>query len=114
MEALKKVCPDFARMRSLMMSFRGIPQARKVATLTRWMKKAVGSGIYGVKRFVRKLNQDLAAVKNAPSEGWEQRSGGGSHQSVEDAQAPDIWSSRLRTFTSPIDANVSWLPLLRN
>ncbi|MGA8508714.1 MAG: transposase [Candidatus Sulfotelmatobacter sp.] len=69
-EALKKVCPDFARMRSLVMSFRGILQAGKIATLARWMKKAVGSGIYGMKRFVRKLNQDLAAVKNALSEGW--------------------------------------------
>src|ERR1700730_5971132 len=29
------------------------------------MKKANGSGIYGMKRFVRKLNHDLAAVKNA-------------------------------------------------
>jgi len=69
-EALKKVCPDLARMRSLVISFRGILQAGKVATLARWMKKAVGSGIYGMKRFVRKLNQDLAAVKNALSEGW--------------------------------------------
>ena len=69
-EALKKVCPDFARMRSLVMSFRGILQAGKVATLARWMKKANGSGIYGMKRFVRKLNQDLAAVKNAVSESW--------------------------------------------
>ena len=28
-----------------------------------------------------------------------------SYQSVEDAQAPDVWSSRLRTVTSPIAAN---------
>src|SRR5580658_8450981 len=35
----------------------------------------------------------------------EQRSGGGSHQSVEDAQAPDVWSSWLRTLTSPIAAD---------
>jgi hypothetical protein len=40
----------------------------------------------------------------------EQRSGGGSHQSAEDPQAPDVWSSRLRTLTSPIAADVSWLP----
>src|SRR5580700_3647495 len=39
----------------------------------------------------------------------EQRSCGRSHQSVEDAQAPDVWSSRLRTLTSPIAAGVSWL-----
>ena len=69
-DALKNACPDFARMRSLVMSFRGILQAGKVATLERWMKKADGSGIYGMKRFVRKLNYDLAAVKNALCERW--------------------------------------------
>src|SRR5580704_17311477 len=65
-----KDCPDFARMRSLVMSFRGILQSGKAATLARWMKKAVASGIYGMKRFVRKLNHDLAAVKNALRESW--------------------------------------------
>jgi hypothetical protein len=69
-DALKKACPDFARMRSLVMSFRGILQSGKVATLARWMKKAVASGIYGMKRFARKLNHDLAAVKNALRESW--------------------------------------------
>jgi Transposase len=69
-DALKKACPVFARMRSLVMSFRGILQAGTVRTLARWMKKAVGSGIYGMKRFVRKLNHDLAAVKNALRESW--------------------------------------------
>ena len=51
-EALKKACPDFARMRSVVLSFRGILQCGKAATLARWMKKAVASGIYGMKRFV--------------------------------------------------------------
>ena len=45
MDALKNACPDFARMRSVVMSFRGILQAGKVATLARWMQKANGSGI---------------------------------------------------------------------
>ena len=69
-DALKNACPDFARMRSLVMSFRGILQSGKAATLAHWMKKAVASGIYGMKRFVRKLNHDLAAVKNALRESW--------------------------------------------
>ena len=69
-EALKKTRPDFARMRTLVMSFRGILQAGKVASLARWMKKASASGIYGMKRFVRKLSHDLAAVKNALRESW--------------------------------------------
>jgi hypothetical protein len=38
--------------------------------LARWMKKANGSGIYGMNRFVRKLKHDLAAVKNALRESW--------------------------------------------
>ena len=63
-DTLKKACPDFARMRSLVMSFRGI------RTLARWMKRAKGSGIYGMKPFVRKLKHDLAAVKNALRESW--------------------------------------------
>jgi hypothetical protein len=46
-EALKKVCPDFARMRSLVMSFQGIPQARKVATPARWMKKGRFRDLWG-------------------------------------------------------------------
>ena len=45
-------------------------QSGKAVTLARWMKKAVASGIYGMKRFVRKLNHDLAAVKNALRESW--------------------------------------------
>jgi transposase len=67
---VKKACPDFARMRSLVLSFRGILQSGKAATLARWMKKAVASGVYGMKRFVRKLNHDLAAVRNALRESW--------------------------------------------
>ncbi|MGA2730874.1 MAG: ISL3 family transposase [Terracidiphilus sp.] len=69
-DALKKACPDFARMRSLVMSFRGILQSGKIRTLARWMKQANGSGIYGMKRFVRTLKHDLAAVKNALRESW--------------------------------------------
>jgi transposase len=107
-EALKKVCPDLARMRSLVISFRGILQAGKVATLARWMKKAVGSGIYGMKRFVRKLNQDLAAVKNALSEGWRKGPVEGQINRLKTLKRQMY--GRLRTFTSPIDANVSWLP----
>jgi hypothetical protein len=77
-DALKKACPDFARMRSRDLwdePFRAEVETR--------------SG-RGEERAQRKLEQ------------W---SGGGSHQSAEDAQAPDVRSSRLRTPTSPIAAN---------
>lgn len=57
-------------MRSLVMSFRDILHAGNPATLARWMNKAVGSGVYGMKRLVRKLNHDLAAVTNVLCESW--------------------------------------------
>jgi len=69
-DALKKSCPDFARMRSLAMSFRGIIQTGRPTTLLMWMKKASQSGIYGMRRLVRKLYHDLDAVKNALREPW--------------------------------------------
>jgi Transposase len=97
-------------MRSLVMSFRGILQSGKTATLARWIKKANRSGIYGMNRFVRKLNHDLAAVKNALRVSWSNGPVGGVHQSAEDPQAPDVWSSRLRTLTSPIAADVPRFP----
>jgi hypothetical protein len=43
-DALKKACPDFARMRSLVMSFRGILQSGKTATPARWIKKQTVPG----------------------------------------------------------------------
>ena len=45
-------------------------QSGKPETLEKWMKKALDSGIYGMKRFVRTLNQDVDAVKNALRETW--------------------------------------------
>jgi Transposase len=109
-DALKKACPDFARMRSLVMSFRGILQSGKTATLARWIKKANRSGIYGMNRFVRKLNHDLAAVQNALRESWSNGPVGGAHQSAEDPQAPDVRSSRLRTSYEPDCCRCSGVP----
>ena len=45
-DALKKACPGYAVMRSLVMSFRTILRTGKVKTLRAWMKKADASGIY--------------------------------------------------------------------
>ena len=109
MEALKKACPDFAGMRSLVMSFGGILQSGKAVTLARWMKKAVASGIYGMKRFVRKLNHDLAAVKNALRESWSNGPVEGHINRLKTLKRQMLWSSRLRTLAGPIAADVSWL-----
>jgi hypothetical protein len=101
-DALKKACPDFARMRSLVMSFRGILQAGKVGALDEKSK-----------RFRDLRDETFRAEVESRSGRGEERAQGKleqwscrrSYQSVEDAQAPDVWSSRLRTVTSPIAAN---------
>jgi transposase len=80
-------------------------QAAKVEAL----KKAVASGIYGMKRFGRKLNHDLAAVKNALSQSWSNGPVEGHINRLKTLKRQMLWSSRIRTFTSPIAAGVSWL-----
>ncbi|MGA8437634.1 MAG: hypothetical protein WB762_30720, partial [Candidatus Sulfotelmatobacter sp.] len=45
-DALKKACPGYAVMRSLVLSFRTILRTGKIKTLHAWMKKADASGIY--------------------------------------------------------------------
>jgi Transposase len=67
---LKQQCPGFAAMRHLALSFRGILQSGKVATLHRWMEEVANSGIHALERFVRTLKQDLKAVEAAVSERW--------------------------------------------
>jgi transposase len=94
-DALKKACPGYAVMRSLVMSFRTILRTGKVKTLRAWMKKADASGIYRMQRFVRTLKQDQSAVEAARRTEQEQWSGGRSHQSTEDTEAPDVWPSRI-------------------
>ena len=69
-DALKKACPGYAVMRSLVMGFRTILRTGKIETLHKWMNKATDSGIYGMQRFVRKLKQDQSAVEAAVEETW--------------------------------------------
>jgi transposase len=69
-DALKKVCPGYAVMRSLVMSFRTILRTGKIKTLHAWMNKASASGIYKMQRFVRTLKQDQSAVEAAVEQSW--------------------------------------------
>ena len=69
-DALKKACPGYAVMRSLVMSFRHILRTGKIKTLRAWMKKADTSGIYRMQRFVRTLRQDQSAVESAVEQSW--------------------------------------------
>jgi transposase len=69
-DALKKTCPGYAVMRSLVMSFRTILRTGKIKTLHAWMNKATASGIYKMQRFVRALKQDQSAVEAAVDQTW--------------------------------------------
>ena len=69
-DALKKTCPEYSTMRSLVMGFRTILRTGKTDTLQRWIEQATDSGIYGMQRFVHTLKQDLSAVEAAVEENW--------------------------------------------
>jgi transposase len=69
-DAFKAISPAFATMRALAMRFRGILRGGDVENLTAWLHDADHSALYGIRRFVRTLRQDLAAVRNAVTETW--------------------------------------------
>jgi len=69
-DALKKACPGYAVMRSLVLSFRTILRTGQIKTLHAWMKKADASGLYRMQRFVRRLKQDQSAVEAAVEQSW--------------------------------------------
>jgi transposase len=69
-DVLKETCPGYAVMRSLVIGFRTILRIGKIETLHNWMKKANGSGIYGMQHFVHRLKQDQSAVEAAVEETW--------------------------------------------
>jgi hypothetical protein len=69
-DALKAASSDFAAMRGLAMRFRGILRGRDIRPFAAWLQDADRCGIYGMRRFVRTLRQDLDAVRNAITELW--------------------------------------------
>lgn len=69
-DVLNKACPDFAAMRTLVLSFRTILRHGKVRTLHRWLERAAASGIHAMRRFAQKLKQDLRAVEAAVRQIW--------------------------------------------
>jgi hypothetical protein len=64
-DAFKAQCPEFGVMRDLVLSFRCLFRAGKVAELHSWMERAQSTGIHAITRFVRTLKQDLSAVEAA-------------------------------------------------
>ena len=69
-DALKAASADFTTMRALAMRFRGLLRGGTVERLDTWLNDARASGIYGMRRFVRTLRQDIEAVRNAVLEPW--------------------------------------------
>jgi transposase len=57
-------------MRAFAMRFRGILRSGDGNKLDKWLYDAHHSGIYALQRFVRTLNGDLDAVRNAVTERW--------------------------------------------
>jgi transposase len=57
-------------MRRLAMRFRGILRGNNPDRLDDWMNEAHSSGLYGIRRFVLTLRNDMAAVRNAIAERW--------------------------------------------
>ncbi|WP_436118893.1 transposase [Phyllobacterium sp. LjRoot231] len=69
-DALKKASRDFAVMRTLAMRFQGNLRSKDVSKLEDWLDDAFETGIYAMQRFVRTLNRDLEAVRNAVEQPW--------------------------------------------
>ena len=69
-DALKQGWPEFASMRSLAMSFRGIFRSRDPGKLDSWIDDAVNSGLVAIERSARVLHRDLDAVYNAIELPW--------------------------------------------
>jgi len=68
--AFKTMSAEFAMMRGLAMRFRGILRGDDTEKLDVWLHDADRSGLYGIRRFVRTIRQDLEAVRNAITETW--------------------------------------------
>jgi transposase len=69
-DALKAALAEFTTMRHLAMRFRGLLRGGTRERLDIWLNDAGKCGVYGMRRFVRTLRQDIEAVRNAVPEPW--------------------------------------------
>ena len=69
-DRLKQVSSDFAVMRGLAMSFRGILRGGDASRLEGWLNDAFASGIHWMRQFVITLKRDIDAVRNAITTPW--------------------------------------------
>jgi transposase len=70
LDALKETSRDFGTMRHLAMRLQGLLRSGTVEALGKWLTDARSSDIHGMRRFVRTVRQDLAAITNAVLEPW--------------------------------------------
>jgi hypothetical protein len=93
---LKATSAEFTSMRGLAMRFRGILKGADPAKLAPWLDDALSSRIHCMRQFAIKLRQDAAAVRNAITEVMEQWPSRGPDQSIENAEARDVWPAGHR------------------
>ena len=69
-DVLKTASTDFCTMRHLAMRLRGLLRGGTVEALDTWLADARSPNIPGMRRFARRLRQDMDAVSNAVLEPW--------------------------------------------
>lgn len=69
-DLLKATSAEFATMRGLAMRFAGLLRGSDIGKLDIWLRDARHCGLHAMRSFVRKLRQDIDAVRNAILEPW--------------------------------------------
>ncbi|MGO9421240.1 MAG: hypothetical protein ACLP25_18510, partial [Roseiarcus sp.] len=64
-DLLKAASVEFATMRGLAMRFAGLLRDGDIGKLDVWLRDARHCGLHAMRSFVRKLRQDIDAVRNA-------------------------------------------------
>jgi transposase len=69
-DGLKAASPEFTTMCGLAMRFAGLLRGGDIGKLDVWLRDARHCGLHAMRRFARKLRQDIDAVRNAILEPW--------------------------------------------
>jgi transposase len=69
-DGLKAASAEFTTMRGLAMRFAGLLRGGDIGKLDVWLHDARHCGLHAMRRFARKLRQDIDAVRNAILEPW--------------------------------------------
>lgn len=69
-DVLKATSAEFATMRGPAMRFAGLLRGSDIGKLDVWLRDARHCGLHAMRSFVRKLRQDIDAVRNAILEPW--------------------------------------------